>query len=263
MTKEEMLENSVIVAAHPDDELLWFGAILQDVDRVILVYEDFWANPQIGKARAAVLDTYPRDRITSLRIPEAGTHSCANWDDPTLNEYGIEFGPEARRRDLKQRVKRVFGKSQAPQGGINHHYEQNFNRIYSALEGILEPDMNVITHNPWGEYGHEDHIQVYRVVEKLRTEIGFKQWMSNYCTDRSLPLAMRYFDGEETDTIQLPVDKDFADRVADVYRQEGCWTWADDWKWFPYEFYRKAPVGRSSAANHAQPMPLNMFRFSA
>ena len=34
----DLLTNSVIVAAHPDDELLWFGAILKQVDQVIVVF---------------------------------------------------------------------------------------------------------------------------------------------------------------------------------------------------------------------------------
>ena len=50
-----MLENSLIVAAHPDDEVLWFGAILKRVDRVIIVYEDHWPEPEIGRARAEAL----------------------------------------------------------------------------------------------------------------------------------------------------------------------------------------------------------------
>ncbi len=40
-TRPAFLRNSVIVAAHPDDELLWFGSVLKDVERVILVFRRF------------------------------------------------------------------------------------------------------------------------------------------------------------------------------------------------------------------------------
>ena len=263
MSKDTMLQNSIIIAAHPDDELLWFGAILDRVDQVVLVYEDFWPKPEVGKARAAVLDNYPRGNVSTLRISEAGTHSCADWNNPRLSDYGIELGFEAQKRDLKQKVKRVIGTSNAPPCGIAKRYRDNFDRICDMLRPVLRPDMNVFTHNPWGEYGHEDHIQVYRAVEKLRQEIGFTQWMSNYCTERSLPLAMRYFDNADEDFVQLPVDPAFADSVADVYRKHDCWTWADDWKWFPFELYRTAPETMADQQGQPHLFPLNMFRLGA
>lgn len=261
MTPEDMLRNSIIIAAHPDDELLWFGAILKKVDRVVMVHRDFWPDPGVGRARAAVLEDYPRDNVLSLDIPEAATHSCADWSNPKLTEFGIELGVQARLRDLKQQAMRLIGKSQAPPGGIAVNYEANYHTLYGELKDILRPDMNVFTHNPWGEYGHEDHIQVYRVVDRLRRETGFRQWMTNYCTERSLPLAMRYFDNDARKHIQLPVDIPFAQQVADVFRRNGCWTWAENWKWFPFELYTEAPVEEAQADGQPHILPLNMFRF--
>ncbi|MCR9139348.1 MAG: PIG-L family deacetylase [Alphaproteobacteria bacterium] len=261
MTSEDMLENSIIIAAHPDDELLWFGAVLKKVDRVVMVHQDYWPDPAVGPARAAVLKNYPRDNVMSLKIPEAATHSCADWNKPTLTEFGIELGVQARLRDLKQQVKWLIGKSQAPRGGIAEAYKSNYYALYDGLKDILKPDMNVFTHNPWGEYGHEDHIQVYRVVDRLRREIGFRQWMTNYCTERSLPLAMRYFDNEDREYIQLPVDVLYSEQVADVFRRNGCWTWANNWKWFPFELYTEAPLKEAEAGGQPHILPLNMFRF--
>ena len=260
MMAEDMMRNSVIIAAHPDDELLWFGAILKQVDQVIMVYHDYWPNPDVGEARTAVLEDYPRDGVTSLNIPEAATHSCADWTNPRLTEYGIELGFEATLRDLKQHAKKLVGRSLAPAGGISANYEENYHRLYDDLKSRLTPEMNVFTHNPWGEYGHEDHIQVYRVVERLRREIGYRQWMTNYCTERSLPLAMRYFSNDEVEHIQLPVDAEFSDRVADCFRKNGCWTWADNWKWFPFELYLQAPDHQVEVDGQPHIVPLNMFR---
>lgn len=261
MAPDEMLGNSVIIAAHPDDELLWFGAILKKVDQVVMVYQDYWPDPMVGSARAAVLKEYPRDNVISLEIPEAATHSCADWNNPQLTEFGIELGIEARLRDLKQNIKRLIGKSEAPPGGISENYKANYQVLYEKLKGILKPDMNVFTHNPWGEYGHEDHIQVFRVVDRLRREIGFRQWMTNYCTERSLPLAMRYFDNKIREHIQLPVDTGYTEQVADVFRRNGCWTWADNWKWFPFELYMEAPLAQRDVEGQPHILPLNMFRF--
>ena len=35
---ERALERSVPIVAHPDDEVLWFGSILEQVDRIIICY---------------------------------------------------------------------------------------------------------------------------------------------------------------------------------------------------------------------------------
>ncbi len=51
----DFLENSIIVAAHPDDEMLWFTSIVKDVDSILLVYEDAWPTPDLGPARARAL----------------------------------------------------------------------------------------------------------------------------------------------------------------------------------------------------------------
>lgn len=253
------LQNSLIVAAHPDDELLWFGAILPRVEQVLLVFEDYWPDTQIGPARARALENFPRDGVASLRLPEVGTYGCADWRNPKLSEHGIEFGPEAVKRDLKQRAMRLLGKSRAPSRGVAARYADNFQTLVTELRPKLTGNMNVFTHNPWGEYGHEDHVQVFRALDLLRGEIGFSLWMSNYCTERSLPLALRYFDNAGHLTIELPVDKVFADRVAEVYRQSGCWTWSDSWNWFDTEIYMEAPLRPVDHPTQGHLMPLNFF----
>lgn len=254
-----MLENSLIVAAHPDDELLWFGAILKRVDRVIVVFEDFWPDPAMGPARAEALTNFPRDGVTSMRMAEAATYGCADWTNPKLSPWGIELGWQCELRDAKQALKRLAGRSNAPRQGIRAGYRQNFEVMTEQLRGELTSDMNVFSHNPWGEYGHEDHVQVHRVLSNLRDEIGFTLWMSNYCTERALPLAATYFDSVEPHYKILDVDKIFADQVAQIYRDAGCWTWADDWQWFDQECYAQAPKTQKFLQSQGHLFPLNLF----
>jgi len=254
-----LLSNSVIVAAHPDDELLWFGAILQQVERVILVFEDYWPDPAMGPARAEALANYPRDGIMSLQMSEPATYGCADWQQPKLSPWGIALGPTCEFRDAKHRAKRLIGKSMAPQMGIRAHYQANYEELVQSLRGEMDPTMNVFTHNPWGEYGHEDHVQLYRALDALRAEIGFTLWMSNYCTDRSLPLAKTYFDTSDHQFFELPVDRHFADKVTRTYRDAGCWTWADDWHWFKTECYMQAPLNQSRLNTQGHLFPINLF----
>lgn len=257
------LANSMIVGAHPDDELLWFTAIAGRVDQVVIVFRDFWAQPGLGERRARAIARLPLPNVTCLDIAEAGTYGCADWSDPILTDYGMELGREETRREVARQVKRSVGKvvpfaPLASPERIDRHYRANFRRIREALRSRLSPDMNVFTHNPWGEYGHEDHIQVFRALEALREEIGFRLWMSNYCTERTLPLATRYFQKSPGPYVRLPADRVLAERVAKVYREEGCWTWADDWAWFEEECYLEAPRMEAGGAFH-HVFPLNLF----
>lgn len=255
----DMLHNAIIIAAHPDDELLWFGAILKRVDQVIVVFEDYWPDPAMGPARARALANFPRDNVVNLKMPEAASYGCADWANPKLSQWGIELGWKCELRDAKQHLKRLLGNGNALSKGIRRAYQDNYLHLVERLRSELTADMNVFTHNPWGEYGHEDHILVHRALVQLSDEIGFSLWMSNYCSERALPLAKTYFDSAEPQFEKLPVDKKFADEVSQVYRDAGCWTWADDWKWFDFECYMPAPRSQKMLKNQGHLFPLNMF----
>jgi hypothetical protein len=90
---------------------------------------------------------------------------------------------------------------------------------------------NVVTHNPWGEYGHEEHVQVFRAVESLQRELGFMLWVSCYCSNRSDALMRQYLSRLGTPTPLLPTDKALGARFQALYTEAGCWTWADDYIW--------------------------------
>jgi hypothetical protein len=260
----EFLKNSVIVVCHPDDEVLWFGSILDRVDDVIIAYEGFWAHPEIASSRATALANFPRS-VHSLKLEEAGTYGMANWANPKTSPYGIAFKPVTRAlREEKRRTKimlRFVTKLKTPvsQSSVSKNYAKNYNALLETLRPRLTPEMNVFTHNPWGEYGHEDHVQMFRALDQLRREIGFTLWMSNYCTERSLPLARRYFQHHPETAIRLAVNKPFCNTVMDVYKQAGCWTWAGDWSWFDEECFLQAPRAETPNEPHRHLFPLNIF----
>ena len=265
MKSPDFLDRSVIVAAHPDDEILWFTAIMEKVDKIIIVFQDFWAHPELGAARAAAISELPHPDVTCLQIAEPGTNGCADWNNPQLTDTGIRFGREATRREVGRMVKTVVpildrGPGKRPAQSIQNHYDQNFIAIHQALNGMLEPGTNVFTHNPWGEYGHEDHIQVFRAVDRLRREKQFRLWMSNYCTDRAATLATSYFTSQKPEFVRLPSDPVYAEKVAEVYRKHDCWTWNDEWQWFEDECYMEAPVSQNTVTPGTHLFPLNFFK---
>lgn len=250
----------MIVAAHPDDEILWFSSVMRQAQQVIILYRDFWADPGIGERRAAAIGNLPHPGVVWMEMTEAGTFGCADWSSPVISDNGLQFTSTATLRDLKSRVVRTLpiAKPHATHS-IRQAYEANFRESIERLRPLLRKNHNVFTHNPWGEYGHEDHVQCFRALDVLRKEIGFKLWVSNYCSDRSLPLAQQYFQPQQTEFVRLPTDIAYAREVALAYMNAGCWTWSADWSWFEDECFIEAPFGPSMCGQKRHLVPLNYF----
>ncbi len=264
MKRPDFLKDSIIIGAHPDDELLWFTSILADVDEILIIYRDFWAQPELGEKRQAAMADYPRENIQCLNLSEAGSYGCADWTNPRCDEYGLTFSLAASKREIKRIAKRTLSTvvpigNKPPATSVHAAYRENRDTIYHLLKSRLRPEMNVFSHNPWGEYGHEDHVQVFRVLDQLRREIGFTLWMSNYCTERTVPLAVNYMTSSPSPEIRLASNKAFADRVAATYKKHDCWTWDENWQWPDEECFIEAPAKQATASNERYLPPLNFF----
>ena len=250
------LEDSLLVAAHPDDEILWFGGVVADVGDVVTVFEDFWPDPAIGPARREALEVFPR-KIRSLGIAESASYGCADWTAPVCTEHGLALNAKFGGRNMKQRL--MYARGKAPDPIREDGYARTARQIEQRLRPLLRGKRNVFTHNPWGEYGHEDHVQVFRVLDRLRTEIGFKLWMSNYCTERALPFACTYFGNAAGQSLRRKPNLAFIEEAVDAYKRTDCWTWDDDWVWFPEETYVEAPREQKVGRPQDWLMPLNFF----
>ncbi len=261
-SRTAFLRNSLLVAAHPDDEVLWFGSILRDVEEVILVFQDNWKFPMLGQSRLNAIREHPHPNIICLGIGEAVVNGCGNWKNPIPNGIGLALSSRAVFREYKRRAKKAMGGFTQDQRyrmsrDIFRAYQENYDRIRSELRPHLQPGMNVFTHNPWGEYGHEDHVQIYRVLEQLRKEIGFTLWIQNYFSNRTFPLASRYFANLCGPHIRMPVDKVYNESIANIYRHNNCWTWEDNWTWFDDEHLMKAPPELTERPTKRHMFPLN------
>ena len=130
------LINSVIIAAHPDDEILWFSSILKEVDQVIICFSDELADPSFGAQRKKSLLSDPLENVSYLDLTSIGVLRPQSFVSPNFNQYGIE----------------LVGKDAAYSSHKNK-YKENYYELKKNLTPILRRYQNVITHNPWGEYG--------------------------------------------------------------------------------------------------------------
>lgn len=215
-----------VVVAHPDDEILWLSSALAAADRVVLCFGDPFGRPAKAAARRGAVAALPLPGLIDLRIPESGAGFAVDRADPRLTAYGLAITDAA----------------------AGARYEANFHRLVDALRGVLAGCDEVCTHNPWGEYGHAEHVQVHRAVAALQPELGYRIWFSNYVDAASWPLAVRLAaEPCWTDRRTAAPDTRLARRLMRIYQRHGAWTWTRFHRWPVAETL----YGRTAAAGTA------------
>ncbi len=193
--------------------------------------------PHWSVGRKESLSEYPIKNMSCLGIDVSEVFGGANWLNPVVTEFGLEISNK-RISDTK--------------------YKRNYHELKKELKRRLTDYHNVFTHNPWGEYGHEEHIQVYRVVKGLQEEIKFDLWFSNYCSNKSLNLMSRYVDGFDPEYVTLVTDKIMADSIRELYKKNECWTWYEDWRWCDQESFIKDGQSEIATRKYGHTFPLNL-----
>jgi LmbE family N-acetylglucosaminyl deacetylase len=221
------MSRSVVVAAHPDDEILWMSGVLASAQPVVLCFGAIFGRPEKAALRRRAVAELGLAGLVDLAIPEAGVHRLVDWSNPVLTATGMAISDAA---------------GQA-------RYDANFELLLSALRPLLAGATDVYTHNEWGEYGHPEHVQVHRAVSGLRKELGFTLWFSNYVAPLSLPLARRV--GAAPCWAEKRVvrpDVALAKRLRRVYLRHEVWTWSRLHRW-PVEevYYAKLAEGGQAA----------------
>jgi LmbE family N-acetylglucosaminyl deacetylase len=199
-----------VVVAHPDDECLWLSSVLNSATRIVLAFGEPFGRPDIGAARQRAVAQLDLPGLVDLAIPESGSRLAVDLSRPRLTVTGIALTDAA----------------------AASRYDANFARLVTALRPLLAGYGVVFTHNPWGEYGHPEHIQLYRAVVSLQAELGYMIGYSNYVDRRSWPLAQEI--GRLpcwTQRSELATNQALARRLMTVYRRHGVWTWTNWHRW--------------------------------
>lgn len=211
----EMLQNLAIVMAHPDDEVLWACSALRAAEKIVLVYGELPCAPDLTAGRRAAMAAFPLPTLDWLEMTESGVFDSASWPEVRETDYGL----------YPHRVLRVL-RSFDPD-----RYRAQFAMMRAALRPRLAGMRNVIAHGPWGEYGHEDHVQVFRVVASLAVEMGFRLWVPAYYAPKSEALMQRNLRYFGRPTPAMAIDAALADEIAQIYKRTGTWTWFDSYVW--------------------------------
>jgi len=139
-----------------------------------------------------------------------------DWSHPVKTEYGMEITDN----ELSDAV-----------------YRNNFNLLVNRLRETLRGYKNVFTHNPWGEYGHVEHVQVYRAVKSLQAELQFRLWYTGYVSNKSASLMVSEYSTMGRNLGMMRTDKSLAESIAGLYKENECWSWYEDYEWCDYETF--------------------------
>lgn len=207
---DDATSGAALVVAHPDDESLWFSSVVSSVDRVVFCFGDPFGKPEKAAARRRAVAALPLRNVLDLALPESGARFLVDWARPQLTPFGIAINDPA----------------------AGTRYEGTYRSLVEALRTALAGFGVVYTHNPWGEYGHADHIQVYRAVAALQDELGYTIWFTNYTGAASWPLAQQIAAQPcWTQRREVPPDLAAARALRRVYRRSGAWTWTRAHRW--------------------------------
>lgn len=237
----DIRDRLAIVMAHPDDEVLWAGSVLRAAEKVVLVYGDMPGWDEQNAGRKVAMAEFPLPTLDWLAMTESGVFDSASWPEVRETEYGLYPHPALR---------------------LLHSFDADRYRAqFATLRDLLRPRLagmrNVIAHGPWGEYGHEDHVQVFRVVASLAGELGFQLWVPAYVAPKSDVLMRRNLRFCGRPTPPMPIDGAFAEGIAQIYKRTKTWTWFDSYVWPKSErflpwFAAGAPAGEQATVADVQ-----------
>ena len=88
----------------------------------------------------------------------------------------------------------------------------------------------------------------------------FNLWFSNYCSNSSVTLMMRYVSGFDSEYVTLETNKALGNSLMSLSKKS-CWTWYDDWEWFNEESFMK-DRHRAEVKTYGHIFPLNMIKIS-
>lgn len=200
--------NKLIIVAHPDDEILWFSSQFKDASDVVVCFSDVIDNPApgypfIGDKRRRFFEEQPYDHFYSLDLEEPGTFGLVNFDTAKITDTGVKI----------------------PDPKTQKKYNQTFEIIVDKIKPILSGKDIVYTHNPWGEYGHPDHILVHRAVTKIAKEKGIPVYWSTYVSDWTIKFAYKTLYTSKVDLITHNTDNQVFNTLLDLYKKHEIWTW--------------------------------------
>lgn len=183
-------EKILMVMAHPDDELIFGWPILQNdkFDKEIIMCTSDRYNPERAWC------SHRREPLLKL---------CADLDIKcTIFDYNSEFYRLPTRNGELSRMCETI---------LNEIEKSNAKRIF--------------THNPWGEYGHLDHIVVHDIARHSSKDVYVSDMFveCNWVPWKNIGNYNKVFDWLASEEHSLNIN--FYNKYKKYYSDVNVWTW--------------------------------------
>jgi len=193
------MKKVLAIFAHPDDEIIWGWHALQDpnLERHLIIVSDNHTGYG-GRARAAleeVSTTIGTQSTICMNWPSEFYRLPTRYDSLTLPMLTCQ---------LVETIKTCVNK--------------------------IKPE-HIVTHNPFGEYGHGDHRYVFNIVSSFIEHQSIRYadaCQSNKCHlsfDKiPYPIGRAYFSSHRYVSSHT-LNKEWFNPLKEIYKKHRAWSW--------------------------------------
>ena len=202
-------DNGILIVAHPDDECLFASSILNSISILIICFSDIPKEEDISLKRFNSVKLYPlRDlKVISLNLKQSEKAFLPiNW----LN--------------INEKFSGICG------GYKKKSYDSNYKKILNKLKEIIPNNSLIISHNPWGEYGHAEHCQVFKASFQIAKETNSRFFVNSYFSNLSKVYAQRKLHLLKSINFLFETNTKLYNLLKNHYSKFGCWTWYENYK---------------------------------
>lgn len=209
-----MSKNHKIIVAHPDDEVIFFSSVLKPSSKIIICFNES-EDKIVNRGREKIKNQLPYTQPSFLNLKEANVFNSADWAFPKTDHKGL-----------------IVKKNKTT-------YKKNFFKLKLYLSKLVNNGDIIYTHNPWGEYGHEEHVQVFKAIYDLKKIFKLKIYINGYVSNKSYNLMLKQRILISNIKQKKKIDKKFTERIKKIYLLNNCWTFDEFYNWPKMEnFYQ-------------------------
>lgn len=137
-------------------------------------------------------------------------------------------------------------------------YDNNYYKILDKLRKLIPKKSQIITHNPWGEYGHSEHCQVFKACFQISLEKNSNLFVTGYVSNLSKNYALKKFHLLLPEIYQFKTSKINFNLLKKHYLYYGCWTWYLNHELPQYEVFYKTDLRSDPNSQNSKIKKINL-----